>query len=203
MNDSGPPQKIRLLLIVRMLGCRCDTQPKKRGAIRRLGALGYLVAPASTRNCGRARLPELRCVFRLGSIASLWPSAHYFRSSPANGRPRGQRACLKSARTGPSLPAFSRSQATLGTPNAPTAAVLSCPTGPGLLARRLPRDRRMIVGPPGTTFGVGLVAFRPIALFDRMPHVLVWSIQYWPSVRYCGMNCPTDRRVPSTLILRL
>ena len=32
--------------------------------------------------------------------------------------------------------------------------------------------------------------FRPHA------HVLVWSIQYWPSVRYCGMNCPTARRVP-------
>jgi len=57
---------MRLLLIVRMLGCRCDTQPKKQGAIRRLGALGYLVAPASTRDCGRARLPEFGCVSAQG-----------------------------------------------------------------------------------------------------------------------------------------
>src|SRR3954451_6263861 len=42
---------------------------------------------------------------------------------------------LRAARTGHWLPAFF---ATLGTPNAPTAAVLYCATGPGL-ARRLPR----------------------------------------------------------------
>src|SRR5262245_13025890 len=27
-------------------------------------------------------------------------------------------------------------------------------------------------------------------LFRTHAHGLVWSIQYWPSVRYCGMNCP-------------
>jgi len=78
--------------------------------------------------------------------------------------------------------------------NAPTAAVLYCATGPGL-ARLLPRGiADMIVGPLGTTFGVA----RSISVdcaFRTHAHVLVWS--YWPSVRYCGMNCPTDRRVPS------
>ncbi len=43
-------------MIVRMLGCRCETRSrKKQGAIHCLGALGYIVAPASTRDCGRAR----------------------------------------------------------------------------------------------------------------------------------------------------
>jgi hypothetical protein len=37
-----------------MLGRRCDTRNQK-GAIRRLGI--YVVAPASTRDCGRAPLP--------------------------------------------------------------------------------------------------------------------------------------------------
>ena len=40
-------------------------------------------------------------------------------------------------------------------------------------------------------------------LFRTHAHVLVWSIQYWPTVRYCGMNCPTDRQVPRTMISRL
>jgi hypothetical protein len=78
--------------------------------------------------------------------------------------------------------------------NAPTAAVLYCATGPGL-ARLLPRGiADMIVGPLGTTFG----AARSVSVdcaFRTHAHVLVWS--YGPSVRYCGMNCPTDRRVPS------
>jgi len=96
-----------------------------------------------------------------------------------------------SARTGHSLPAFF---ATLGTPNAPTAAVLYCATGPGL-ARRLPRAiADMIVGPRGTTFGVARSVSVDCA-FRTHAHVLVWS--YWPSVRYCRMNCPTERRVPS------
>ena len=94
------------------------------------------------------------CECPLRVSTALTTPKFYFRSSPERELKSDIGPCRFRARTGPSLPAFSRSQATLGTPNAPTAAVLSCPTGPGLLARRLPRDRRMIVGPPGTTFGV-------------------------------------------------
>src|SRR6185436_834040 len=97
----------------------------------------------------------------------------------------------KSARTGHSLQAFF---ATLGTPNAPTAAVLYCATGPGLARRLLRVIADMIVGPLGTTFGVARSVSVDCA-FRTHAHVLVWS--YWPSVRYCGMNCPTDRREPS------
>ena len=56
----------------------------------------------------------------------------------------------------------------------------------------------MIASPPGTTSGVARIVLAD-CLFRTHVHVLVWSIQYWPSVRYCGMNCPTD----STMISRL
>src|SRR6478735_241463 len=52
----------------------------------------------------------------------------------------------------------------------------------------------MIVGPRGTTFGVARSVSVDCA-FRTHAHVLVWS--YWPSVRYCRMNCPTERRVPA------
>ena len=84
----------------------------------------------------------------------------------------------KSARTGHSLPAFF---ATLGTPNAPTAAVLYCATGPASLdGFRGIAD--MIVGtaqPCGVARSVSVDC-----PFQTHAHVLVWS--YWPSVRYCG-----------------
>jgi hypothetical protein len=96
--------------------------------------------------------------------------ANVFRCSPNNGHCQDTSVCPLRARTGPSVPAFSRSQATLGTPNAPTTAVLSCPTGPGLLARRLPRGiADMIVGPPWHNLRSSSVAFRPIAFFERTP----------------------------------
>jgi hypothetical protein len=42
-----------------------------------------------------------------------------------------------------------------------------------------PNDR----GATGTTFGVGLVSVSADCPFRPHAHVLVWSIQYWPSVR--------------------
>jgi hypothetical protein len=37
---------------------------------------------------------------RRGSIASLWSSARYFRTSPVNGRSQGRSPCLKGANGG-------------------------------------------------------------------------------------------------------
>jgi hypothetical protein len=65
------------------------------------------------------------------------------------------------------LPAFF---ATLGTPNAPTAAVLYCASEPGL-ARQLPRGiADMIVGHAAQP-SEWLVAFRSIALSTACPRL--------------------------------
>ena len=108
----------------------------------------------------------------------------------------------KSARTGPSLPGFLAITSNAWHAERSNDRCPVLPTGPGLLARRFPRDRRHDRGAPGTTPGVARSVSADCP-FRTHAHVLVRSIQYWPSVRYCGMNCPTDRRVPSTMISAL
>ena len=90
-----------------------------------------------------------------------------------------------SARTGHSLPAFLRNARHTERSDGRCSASCYWP-GPRSAAFRR-HDASAQLGVAG---GVSVdCAFRTHA------HVLAWS--YWPSVRYCGMNCPTDRRVPS------
>ena len=110
-------------------------------------------------------------------------TTEHVRYSPTATTFRKAAKMTRCARTGPSLPAFSRLQATLGRPNAPTTAVLPCPTGPGLLAQRLPRDRQHDRGPTLAQPPERLVAFWPLP-FRTHAHVLVRSSS---TGRRCGI----------------
>jgi len=59
--------------------------------------VGRICEPETHSVGGRGRALSRTVNVRDGSIASLWPSADYFRSSPGNGHRQGRSACLKGA----------------------------------------------------------------------------------------------------------